>query len=173
MAERAICPGMKLCESIDAGLAETISAPLPRPNNPLIESPSVSKTPVARSFRGTISGSNGKVCGSTPNEGRFGGTEHSGQFTRSGDSCCHFHFPPTPASKSRTLGFHRRFVSHDPAGQPRPQVPLRTATARPTGFGYAHRPLRYPIRRRESRIITRGTPPGKTDSRTLSAQPSP
>lgn len=53
------------------------------------------------------------------------------------------HFPPTPSSKPGTPGFQRWFVSHDPAGRSRPQVPLRTTTARPTGFGYAHRPLRY------------------------------
>lgn len=52
-------------------------------------------------------------------------------------------FPPTPSSKPGTPGFQRWFVSHDPAGLSRPQVPLRTTTARPTGFGYAHRPLRY------------------------------
>ena len=81
-------------------------------------------------------------------------------------------FPPTPASEPETSCSHRRLVSHDPAGLPRPKVPLRTATARPTGLGYAHRPLRYPIRRRKSRIIPQGTQPGKLPQELLAAQPS-
>jgi len=68
-------------------------------------------------------------------------------------------FLTTPAHESGTPDSHRRIVSHDPAGNTRLQVPLRTATARPTGLGYAHRPLRYPIRLRESRINTQGTQP--------------
>ena len=83
-----------------------------------------------------------------------------------------FLFPPTPASEPETSCSHRRLVSHDRTGRPRSQVPLRTATARPTGLGYAHRPLRYPIRRRESRIIPQGTQPGKSPQELLAAQPS-
>lgn len=65
-------------------------------------------------------------------------------------------FTTTPSSKSRTLGFHGRLASPTRAGMARLQSGFGAATARPTGFGYAHCPLRYPTRRRESRIITEG-----------------
>ncbi len=135
---------MKLCESMDVERLKTISVAFPRPNNPPVESFSAGKTPVARSFRGTF-----------PNSGGF---------------LSDFH--PTPAKQIEDTRFPRRLLNVAQSGQSRPLAKFTASTARPTGFGYAHRPPRYPIRRRESRIITRGTQPGMSRTRTLSAQPS-
>lgn len=81
-------------------------------------------------------------------------------------------FLTTPTSKSKTFDFHRWPANKAQSGQSRLLAAFETTTARPTGFGYAHRPLRYPTRRRESRIIQWGTQPGNDALRILSALPS-